>query len=547
MASWGGFMTRVNAAIVAFREPSIVTGILNNEDYGDFDARLLRYSVYWAYYENTQFREISKIHSWVTRNKTAHGLYRHIRSIYNPAARLGDFWQTHLMGGLLDPQAGDGILPASALPIITENERLRPAISEIWKWSNWNRKKDLYTLYGSTMGDAALRVVDNAQKGRVYLEVVHPATIQDIVKDDFGNVKAYCLQENRLHPESGQSVVYTEKCYRKPDSDMIVYKTYLNGALYPWNGERAEWREDYGFVPFVHNPHIDMGDITGGWGWPEMHKGRLEFNEICDLASKLHDQIRKTVDVPWVFLGAKANEVTKIEQTASSTDRPQPGREDVPLLSVSAANAKMQAMVADLDIGAVSEAIQNLLRDIERNYPELQFDMFATGDPSGRALEVSREPVERKVKGRRVGYDHALVRAQQMAIAIAGARGYSPDVFGAFNLGSYERGDLEHHIGDRPVFSTGRYSELEQSRIFWEAAARAVEKTGVRLDAFMRLNGFSEEQIRMVTRMDRIAQANDIRRAARNGAQPAQPTDETGTETAETEIETETEEIIEER
>ena len=117
------------AAYRAFREPQLVTEPVDAEDFADFEARRLRYAIYWSFFENTAYRDIR---AWSHSYKIRHGLYRYIRNIYNPAHRLGTFWQTHLMGGLLDPQAGDGEGVPSALPIETENEALRAAIAEVW-------------------------------------------------------------------------------------------------------------------------------------------------------------------------------------------------------------------------------------------------------------------------------------------------------------------------------------------------------------------------------------------------------------------------------
>ncbi|GAG44503.1 unnamed protein product, partial [marine sediment metagenome] len=42
------------------------------------------------------------IHTWATAYRKQYALYKYIRPIYNPSYRLGEFWKTHLFGGLLD-------------------------------------------------------------------------------------------------------------------------------------------------------------------------------------------------------------------------------------------------------------------------------------------------------------------------------------------------------------------------------------------------------------------------------------------------------------
>ena len=134
---------RFMAALRAFREPVITANFLDMSEFDDFDSRRLRYSILWSFYENTAYRNI---HNWAVRYKVDYGLYKYTRNLYNPTNRLVNFYETHLMGGQLDMLAGDGEEIVSALPIVTENELLRPAIGKIWEWSNWQAKKDLYSI-----------------------------------------------------------------------------------------------------------------------------------------------------------------------------------------------------------------------------------------------------------------------------------------------------------------------------------------------------------------------------------------------------------------
>ena len=485
------------AAYRAFREPQLVTEPVDAEDFADFEARRLRYAIYWSFFENTAYRSIRK---WSHAYKIQHGLYRYIRNIYNPAHRLGTFWQTHLMGGLLDPEAGAGMAEGggepTALPIETENEALRAAIAELWALSNWGINKDIYTLQGTVFGDVALEVVDDREREAVYLRVVHPSKVKEVTLDPFGNVKGYVFEEARPHPQGGSQVVtYTEEATRSGDN--VLYQTYLNGSPYAWN-EVAEWEEPYGFVPLVVVKHNDVGL---DWGWAEMHPGRGKFQEVDDLASKLSDQVRKMVDSPWLFAGvnkpsstatATSRDSETYQEGSSSLNRPQPGREEMPAL-YGPVEAKAYPLVAPLDIAATTEYLRDLLAELEREFPELQMDIWsAGGDASGRALRVARQRAESKVRQRRMVYDGALVRAQAMAVSIGGFRGY--DGFQGFSLDSYGKGDLEHSIGKRPVFAQDPLDDIEVDKEFWAAANEAV-KSGMPLKLYLQKQGWSEEDL----------------------------------------------------
>jgi hypothetical protein len=496
---------RFVAAYRAFREPQLVMkSPLDWEDFADFESRRNRYAILWAFFENSAYRSM---HDWSHTYKIKYGLYRYIRHIYNPAHRLGTFWQTHLLGGRLDPAAGDGVRLPTAIPIVTgerlseeQDQALRMAIAEVWRTSNWKVRKDIFTLWGSVFGDVALGVVDDTERGKVYLEVVNPSIIQDVELDPFGNVKAYIFEEARPHPETGRTTVtYREECTRS--GDKVIYRTYLNKQPYAWPGQDgAEWELPYGFVPLVMVRHYDVGL---DWGWSEMHAGRVKFQEVDDLASKLHDQVRKMVDAPWLLSGVDkpgstptttSRDSETYQEGSSALKRPYPGREEMPFL-YGPVGAEAKELVANLDIAATAGVIGDLLEELERDYPELQMDIWsASAQTSGRALRVARQRAESKVRLRRVNYDDGLVAAQQMAVAIGGWRGY--EEFAGFDLDSYGKGLLDHSIDKRAVFAQDPMDDTEIEEAEWRAVNEAV-RAGVPLEFYLQEEkGWDEEKIR---------------------------------------------------
>lgn len=493
------------AGVSAFKEAFMSSGSSEweSDDFLDYNNRVTRYEIFWAWYESTVYRDI---HAWAQGLRQTQALYKYIRNIYNPAYRIGEFWKSHLWGGALDPAAGDGDRVHSALPIAVpaansaNEEALRLAIARLWEWSRWGVNKDIVTLRGSIFGDAALRVVDNTEAGKVYLERVHPATISEVELDTFGNVKAYEITEERTDPlNDDRTVTYTETAERAGVN--VIYRTYRNKDLYAWNGAEAEWAVPYGFVPLVLIQHNDVGL---DWGWSELHPLRSKVQELDDIASALGDQIRKSVNVHWLFTGIA---VPKSGATApaaggpadSSTSRPEPGREEIKAF-YGPEGSDAKPLVAELNIGEVNAHIASIMEELERDYPELQMDIWnAGGDQSGRALRIARQRIEIKAQQRRANYDDALRRAQQMAIAIGGWRGL--DDFKPFNLDSYAKGALDHNIGDRPVFRTDPMDDLETDETFWRVAESAT-RAGVPLPVYLAKQGWSEDDIAAVVESD---------------------------------------------
>ena len=145
------------------------------------------------------------------------------------------------------------------------------------------------------------------------------------------------------------------------------------------------------------------------------------------------------MDGVWLFSGMKAPKTAPSMTGATPTaDNPEPGRQEMKAI-YGPAGATAQALVAPLDLVGTMGHIQSILSELERDYPELRADVAtASGDACGRALRVARQRAEAKVMQRRTNYDDALVRAQQMAMAIGGMRNY--EAFAGFGLESYGQG-----------------------------------------------------------------------------------------------------------
>jgi len=483
------------AGISAFKEAYLRSDTMQTDHFSDFEARKLRYQIYWAFYENNAYRDL---HTWAKAFRADYGLYRYIRNIYNPAYRIGEFWRSHLLAGPLDPEAGDGEQIPSSLPIVTDNEALRIAIANTWRSSNWAFLKDTLSLWGSILGDAFIQINDDPIRQKVYMTLRHPGTIKDVTFDDWHNIKGYVIEEVWANQDGfGKPQIYTEKATRYMDS--VLYETYLDNkpflSGYDENGTPSySWLVPYGFIPMVAIQHNNVGL---DFGWSEIHPAIPKIREVDDVTSKLNDQIRKMVDAPWFLSGVKKGDQEAVETKSQggTTDNPESGRQKIPTF-YGPTGSSVTPMVADLDIGATSEHINTLLKDIEKDYPELTLDLRqSSGEISGRALRIHRQPVEDKVEMRRVNYDDAIIKAQQMAVAIGGWRGYKG--YEGFNLDSYAKGDLDHRIGKRPVFKQDPLDDLEAETELYKAASEA-KKAGISLPIFLKRQGWTNDQIQEV-------------------------------------------------
>jgi len=508
----GNLMTRITAAGTAFNNPALVARpfFQIDADFNDYGRRVARYRVLFAMYQNTNY---ASVHDASIQLKTQNALYKYIRDIYNPSKRIIDFWKSHLWGGPLDPAAGDGGVLPSALPIITDNEDHRTAISELWKWSRWSRQKEILTWMGVLYGDVAIKVITDRIRERVFLKVVDPAQIVFVETDDFGMVTSYRLDDERPDPSNANSkVIYQELARMVKDDDTrqftgeVQFLTLKDGKPFAWpeNIDRGfpdpAYVVNMGFVPLVHIQNVDFG---GPFGFSELQDTYTQVNELNDLVSKVHDHLRTASEVPIFFSGVdKPAEDPKKDSSTGDANNTQPNREKQLLLYAKDPSAKASPIQTQIDLAAALEVIKDQLEQIERDHPEIQLRrlQFSSNAAEGTIREA-RQEISSDVVNRRVTYDTALTLAMQMAISIGGENnweGYEP-----FNLESFANGELEFIIGNRPVFGQDEMSIAQLAKVQGEAATLlqgAFANSPLTFPASAKVAGLSDEEIELYAR-----------------------------------------------
>jgi hypothetical protein len=497
-------MTALGAGVGAFRESLFhpdSAGYAGGLDWEDYGERAARYVIYAAMRGNRAYRESNR---FAAAYKAAYGLYKHTRGVYNPAARIVEFHVAHVMGGPLDPMAGDGMLVPTACPIVGVDDAVRPAIARLFADSRWASKKNLYVRHGAMFGDAALVLRDDADRGRVMIEPLDPSCLYDVQRDSDGATLGYTRAEMREDPRpkrDGQLVEYREDCSLDRRSGLVSWWTYLDGREYPWNGVNSAWSIPLGFVPLWTVQHIDVGRH---WGESELEVGRAKFDEVNDVGSKLHDQIRKLVEGAWMVTGATPQRERKTFRDEQSIeddeDGSEAGRQTQAFLWVKQETARPHSLVNPIDVAGVSGEIRQTLDSLEDDYPELRFERLRTGGTiSGEALRIARQPAGIRVQDRRPAYDGALGRAIRGGLALGGWRRY--EGYESFEVDDYRGPRLaDLAIGDRPVFQVDVMDRLAEHQRRFEAVAMA-RSSGIPTHVAMRLvGGFSEADIRETER-----------------------------------------------
>ena len=438
-----------------------------------YEAQVADYEYRWHLYQNTIFEDAAK---WFTYRRK-YGQYRYIRPIYNPVRRLVDFYAGIVYPGVL---ALDGKkLPDGtplAIPLAEDIDiRLREAIGQLWQWSNWQTGKNLYVRYGAALGDLAVEVVDEVDRGKVTFDILWPSMITDLELDSTGNVKRAAIEYDA---EDMDGKMYT---YRKEmDSQRIA--EYKDGELYRYDENMDAERENpYGFVPMVWCKHTDLG---GSYGAPAVRNvGKID--ELNEIASHAHDRTHAVLSSPIVASGRNIQSLTDTAlgaKRAATQDlsNPQSGRESVQILK-----AEEGASIAALQLpeGEALNYMERLLSEIEEDHPELTMyqQLREMSQVTGPAAERLTGDAGAYIQEARSNYDQQSIKLFQMSIAIAGWRATSgawgrtlsrqQQTFAPFNLDSYNAGELDFEIMPRPIVPNMTMTPDEQ-RVLMEQAER---------------------------------------------------------------------------
>lgn len=450
MSIWGNVMSAarvgLEAAIQEYNERNMVPA----EEYGwdDYKARLARYWVYSSYRNNTAYSSINRIAS---RLKASSGLYKNIRGIYNPVYRQNQLLVSYIYGGSIDMET----LTGGAIPVVTSNAALIEAIKQLFVWSRFAQNKSLYTRHGALLGDVALKIIDDREHEKVRLEVLHPGKIRDVEVDAVGNVQSIIIEYERpeeldvanMRPSrlgtadlrSNITYTYTEKITKDK------FQTFKNGSPFAFYKDMsgkpvAEWDNEYGFVPVSLCQHQPSGLK---WGENAFHASTRKVDEINDQASLLNDQVRKVI-VPLLFVSGAGG---KKDLTVDTSDR------DRFTIIYAPEGSDIKNVIGDIDIEGASANIDKMLQELERDLPELALQRMreSGGDQTAPGVTAAYSDAVGRVEEARGNYDGALVRAIQMAVTMGGLNSYRG--FESFNLQSYDAGNIDFYIKDRPVIN----------------------------------------------------------------------------------------------
>jgi len=389
----------------------------------------------------------------------------------------------------------------------TRSEAVAERIQQVWSWSNWAQRKQLFIRQQAMLGNAFIYVAsrpgpDGERADRVYFHLPEPEHVTDIDTDERGFLTYYRSDVPVIERDDPDNpYVVTEEwwkgkdLYRRWETPNVQYDAKRLGTP----ALDQTMTGDYGldFVPVVHAKHRDTGDT---YGMAPIIPALEKQHELNRKATAFSQQLYRHGKPDMVLQGAGG-------QTANAYQPPPTIREGS-VQSVDVAGEMFWTVPPGYTIGHLIANVnytahmagieQDIAHLATSDLPELNWYRLSQsgGDVSGRALQTLLKPAIAKIEEARGNAETALARADAMALTIgqwAGLKG-----FDAATIGTYEDGSYDHQFTARSVIPMG---ENEQGEIDLARVNRVVAWTnaGLGIDAAMELEGYTDAEIEAAT------------------------------------------------
>lgn len=491
------------SAVQAYRQDYFVA----EQDYNwdSHAARMSRYYYNRRYVDNTLYTAVNR---FANQYKQTEQLYKYLRGLRNPVARLVNAEMDKVFGGFVNYESfKDG-----AIVLGGADETLIESIRTIYQWTNIIAFKSLLVRQGASMGDVAIKVIDDTKRQRVYMEVLDPRKVQDVLFDERGNVKEITISYERCDEETKRWYEYTEIITKD------TFSTYRNGEPYAYMSDSegnglSEWPNPYGFVPVVWVKHVDVGMQFGATSFQDT---RSKIDNLNDLTTLLHDNIRQNVRTKYAV--TKVSIPKDANGNAISLGVSTDSRDTSPLIEMGD-GGDIKPIAFQINIEGTLQAIDGQMKEIEADLPILALNAIRSmgGTKSGVTVENLYSDGLGAVSTLQGNYYGAMIAGTQMAISIASFRRY--DGFRAYNLNSYENGSLDFVIRPKAVFqdklSLKENVELTLQAVDSNASETLLLKLGYTDEEIALIEEKKANKERKATRSNLSNQANDLRSAAR--------------------------------
>lgn len=408
-------------------------------------------------------------------------------------------------------------LPDNLYEHLEAEDNVKGLVEKANEWSNWKDQLEVAARNFSTHGDLFYKVENNDEKTQVRKNLLDPRHVTDFDKDARGHFTYLRLDIPQERRKADEVEEYTRtEVWDKPSERYVViehdegpdadledlpapsYSAVLTAK--PPDDPDTIWT-GYDFIPVVHRKLKD----TGG------ERGEGVFQHALDpidranyLATKLFQMLFPKVI--WKLTrqpgpGGLTLPPARVEQE-SATDQKlsrltASEREAFSVVEASnqewlrlPAGTDASPMVPDLKFDAHLQALQDHMRELEKEMPELAYyRLREMTEISGRAARILLGDVIDRFSGVRTKFEDAEIRANKMALTIGKVLGI--EGFASLPEDAYESGALEHTFKPYELFPVSGIEKAETDSAEADALA-SWKELGAELYA-KKLEGYGYE------------------------------------------------------
>lgn len=488
--SWSSIRRTIGSAVQPLygaRPAMVLPGKINVATPAD------RYRVLRAYYHsNSLYDELADL-------LRRQGVWREdLKALRNPTFRVVEYHAAHLWPGMLP----------DALPIMGKKRIIEP-IQQVWKWSNWGSTKQVAARHLPMYGDLFIKVAttpaDNVQ--RVYFQMLEPEHVTDFDADE-RDYLTYCRLDvprtRRLADGKIESYTHTEEWDRDRDSFRVWEHDQGATTDIALLGRPAieATIASFGidFVPISHAKFQDVGEDRGNAAiMPAIDK----IDEANRQATRLNQMLFRHNNVVWALNGGTdASGRPLPPPRINATDGTNDSNDgtvtfgDEQMLALPG-NSELKSLVPELNYAAALAILQDHMRELEQDLPELVSYRLAdeASTISGRAVRLLLGPAIARLQEARGNAEVALIRADQMALTLGKYHGLFKS-----SIGDFDRGDFEHGFEARDVLPTDELERAQAQQADGNALKAYVE-AGIAVElAVQELWGWSVERAAQFTK-----------------------------------------------
>lgn len=439
-----------------------------------WDVQQSLYAERWAAYIGVLFEGLSRTSDALIDP----AIYRNTKLLWKHHEAVVDFYAGVIYQGALSTDGeplADGTRGAVPFDPQTPTEQgdkdLKLAMSELFAAWNWQQQMSLRPMYGAALGDCLTELVDDTERRFVFPQIVWPGYVKHVELDYVGNIKAYTLeyrvQERKPDGSNGQMFLF------RKEVDGDVFRYFRDDKL------TESIPNPYQFVPAIWDRHriAAPGAVRGKNATDGTRQALYGLNSLFGHS---FDFQHKAFWVPFMVAGKNGAASAAEKDKTVDLGTPPDGKslaQSFKWIKVAEGSTMLQPT---FDIGKTLEMLQDIREGILAENPEASFyqQMREMQQVTAPGAERLMGDVKNRVDLARAGYDAQTVKLFQMAIAMCGmraqdgsavgwARNGAPDLnrrrqaFLPFDLGSYDRGQLDMTITQRPIVNPTEQERME--------------------------------------------------------------------------------------